>query len=84
MKYHISADDLIRYIYQEVSFLEKMAIEKAMRHNSQLREDYQQLIAAQKSLNQIVDDNPNESALTRILAYSQLSNFETEFFSLTT
>jgi hypothetical protein len=79
MKHHISADDLIRYIYKEVSFLEKMAINKAIHQNLNLREQYQNLLEAHQNLNETLLDNPNANVLDNILYYSRLSNLQTEF-----
>lgn len=80
MKYHISADDLIRYIYKEVSFMEKLAIEKAIRRDPHLREQYQELTRAFHQLDELANlEQPNTEVLDNVLMYSKLSNLQTEF-----
>jgi metal-dependent amidase/aminoacylase/carboxypeptidase family protein len=80
MKYHISADDLIRYIYKEVSFMEKLAIEKAIRRDAHLREQYQEMSRAFHQLDELSHlESPTTGVLDNILTYSKLSNLQTEF-----
>ncbi len=80
MKYHISADDLIRYLYQEVSFMEKLAIEKAIRRDAPLREQYQELARTLHSLDELILlESPKQPILDNVLMYSKLSNLQTEF-----
>ena len=47
MKHQITKEDLVRNLYDESTFLEKMAIQKAKKNDSQMEKDYKSLKKAQ-------------------------------------
>ena len=78
MRHTITTTHLIRYIYNEVSYLEKMAIELAIKNEESVRSEYQQLQAA----HEILDGStlmPETSSIQNILNYSSSSRLEETF-----
>ena len=77
MKHHITKEDLVRDIYNESSYLEKMAIQQAKQSSIEVREEHQSLKKA-KDLLDSVDIQPPSFVIQNILNYSKSSEFETE------
>ncbi|CAA6806932.1 MAG: Unknown protein [uncultured Aureispira sp.] len=77
MKHQITKEDLIRDIYGEADYLEKMAIQKAKHSDPKIKEDYDSLKKAQELLDS-VDLHPPISIIQNILNYSKSSEFEAE------
>lgn len=72
MKHYISALDLLLYLYGEVSYLEKMAIEQELARNEALRTELEQIRKEQTLLGeQPVLLEPPVSVLDSVLAYSR-------------
>jgi hypothetical protein len=65
-------DMLIKYIYQETSATETLAIRKALQENLLLREEYRELRKAYEQLPK-VKFNAKPSTLQNILQYSKHS-----------
>ena len=85
MKHIITQNDLLLYLYNEVSYLEKMAIEQALKTNVQLQLELQNLRAMDEQLIDIIDTEktaaaPSALSLQNILNYSQRSHLTTEFY----
>jgi type II secretory pathway component PulM len=85
MKHIITQNDLLLYLYNEVSYLEKMAIEQALKTNAQLQKELQNLRAMDEQLIDIIDTEktaaaPSDLSLQNILNYSQRSHLTTEFY----
>lgn len=77
MKHNITKGDLVRDIYGEANYLERMAIQKAKHSDANIQEEYQDLKKANKLLNTI-DLQPPSFVVQNILNYSKSSEFETE------
>lgn len=77
MKHQITKEDLVRDIYDESTYLEKMAIQKAKKNDSQMDKDYKSLKKAQGLLNS-AEIQPPDFVVQRILNYSKSSEFEAE------
>lgn len=77
MKQQFTKEDLVRDIYGESSYLEKMAIQKAKENDSEVKEDYKSLKKA-KNLLDSVDIQPPSFIVQNILDYSKSSEFEAE------
>jgi hypothetical protein len=77
MKHQITKEDLVRDIYDESTYLEKMAIQKAKEKDSQMEKDYKSLKKAQDLLNS-AEIQPPDFVVQNILNYSKSSEFEAE------
>jgi hypothetical protein len=77
MRHQITKEDLVRDIYGEADYLEKMAIQKAKQSNPEIKEDYDSLKKAQQLLD-TVDFQPPNFVIQNILNYSKSSEFEAE------
>ncbi len=77
MKHQITKANLVRDIYDESSYLEKMAIQQAKKTDSQIEEEYNDLKKAQDMLNS-VEIQPPQFLIQNILDYSKSSEFETK------
>lgn len=77
MKHQITKEDLVRDLYGEANYLEKMAIQKAKHSDSKIKEDYDSLRKAQELLD-TVDLQPPSFVIQNILNYSKSSEFEAE------
>lgn len=78
MRHIITTTHLIRYMYNEVSYLEKMAIELAIKNEESVRSEYQQLQATHA----LLDGStlmPETSSIQNILNYSSSSRLEETF-----
>jgi hypothetical protein len=65
-------DDLIQYVYNETSKQKTAAIKAALQTDWSFREKYNEIIAAQKSLEKITV-SPRKKAVDNILAYAEKS-----------
>jgi hypothetical protein len=77
MKHHFTQEDLIRDLYNESTYLEKMAIQQAKKQNSTLDYEYKSLQKAQALINKATIQPP-DFVVQNILDYSKSSKFETE------
>ncbi|WMX15381.1 MULTISPECIES: hypothetical protein [unclassified Aureispira] len=77
MKHQITKEDLVRDIYGETDYLEKMAIQKAKHSDSKIKENHNALKKAQQLLD-AVDIQPPSFVVQNILNYSKSSEFEAE------
>ncbi|MCH2021688.1 MAG: hypothetical protein MK207_04335 [Saprospiraceae bacterium] len=77
MKHQITKTNLVRDIYDESSYLEKMAIQQARKKNNQIDEEYKNLKKAQDILNSS-EIEPPQFLIQNILDYSKSSEFETK------
>lgn len=77
MKHQITTEDLVRDIYGESSYLEKMAIQTAKNFDSTIKEELKSLKKAQNLLDS-VEIQPPSFVIQRILNYSKSSKFEAE------
>ena len=75
MKQNFTQSSLIKFIYNEVSTSEKLAIMDALRSDAQLRKEYQKLKAAQARLPKARFNAP-KSAINNILNYSKRTALE--------
>lgn len=73
MKHDITALDLLLYLYNEVSYLEKMAIESELSRNAVLRAELDELRLAQGLLHGNNELQPPADVLQNVLAYSKAS-----------
>jgi uncharacterized membrane protein YkgB len=75
MKHFISSQDLLQFLYEEVDYLKKMAIEKALQEDPELREEWEALLSSYQLLQaeHFQEVLPDELAIQNILAYSQNS-----------
>ncbi len=65
-------EELIQYMYKETSTEKTAAIKAALQNDWQLREDYDNLAATQKQLED-VKLSPREDTLKKILDYAEKS-----------
>lgn len=84
MKHIITQNDLLLYLYNEVSYLEKMAIERQLKTNLRLQKELESLRSMYVELDQVIAAEqqttaPSALSLQNILNYSQRSHFTTEF-----
>lgn len=77
MKQQFTTNDLLRYLYNEVSYLERIAIEKALKSDAILAESLEALEAGHATLDE-VELVPSNLSIQAILNYSGSSHFETE------
>ncbi len=70
MKHTFTNDLLIKFIYQETTTSETIAIRKALRNSKELRKNYEQLRASYQQLPK-VKFNARKSTLQSILKYSK-------------
>jgi len=73
MKHRITITDLMLYMYGETSYLETMAISKALKNDASLRREYEKLQEAYTQLPEI-ELEPTSFSINNILAYSQSQN----------
>ena len=69
MKEKISTNNLIKYIYNETSVTETLAIEDALRTDWTLNEEYAELLTAYHQLPK-AKFNPSPDSIQSILKYS--------------
>ncbi len=69
MKHTFTTEDLVRFLYREVSASEKIEIAEAIRHDWDLKEQFEELRSA---FNQLpgVQFAPSGRSLEKILEYS--------------
>lgn len=77
MKHQFTQTDLIRNLYQESSYLEKMGIQQAVKQNESLEQAQEELQAA-KALLDSVELEPPAFTVQNILNYSKRSTLEAE------
>ncbi len=85
MKHIITQNDLLLYLYDEVSYLEKLAIERQLRTDERLRKELEELSALQMQLDNFMQATEEEMMpaainVQNILHYSQRSKQATESF----
>lgn len=68
---------LVKYVYQEASLAELVAVEEAIQKNWSVREQYQMMMKAKKAMPTIAF-NPPKSAIKNILKYSQSTAMDLE------
>ncbi len=73
MRHDITTLDLIAYCYEDISYMDKMAIEHALQQNEALRKEYEQLLLAQNTLDEL-ELMPNQQTIDAILNYSNESS----------
>ncbi len=71
----ITRDDVLRYVFDETSLEENLAIQKQLIVNSSLMNFYREVNDAAKKVKEIQLE-PSESSMNRILEYSDLLRFE--------
>ena len=77
MKHQFTTFDLVRYLYQEVSYLERIAIEKALKSDKVLATEFDQLQMGADILDEL-ELAPSALSIQNILNHSSSSRFETE------
>lgn len=77
MKYHITEEDLVRDLYGETSYLERMGIQSAEACHTDIYEAKSSLKAAKAFLDTI-QLQPSASVVQSILSYSKTSSLEAE------
>ncbi len=65
-------EDLIQYVYNETSTQKSAAIKVALEADWNLREQYEEIVSAQKSLEKLIF-SPRKKAVDNILAYAEKS-----------
>ncbi len=75
MKNTFTQDQIIKYIYKEVSTSEKLRLEEAIDLNFEVRELYEATLKAITALPK-VEFNPKTEAINKILGYSQSTQLE--------
>jgi len=75
MKHQFTQHHLIAYLYNECSLLEKAAIEQALKDDSDLAYQFNNLKESQKKLNDLTIV-PKMSTLQNILNHSKSNRFE--------
>jgi hypothetical protein len=63
-------EDLLQYLYGETSNEKTAAIEVALQSDWNLKEQYQSLMSAQKTLNQVKSFSPRKQSIDFILNYA--------------
>lgn len=81
MKYLITSNDLLRYLYNEVSVLEKMAIEHELARNQALKAELESYRDTDKQICEALQEElqPTACNLDAILSYSRNNRFQAEF-----
>lgn len=77
MKHQVTKEDLVRDIYNESHYMEKMAIQEAKKNDASIREEHKELKKAQDFLNS-GEIQPPSFVIQNILDYSKSSKFEAE------
>lgn len=79
MKHRFTTFDLVRFLYQEVSYMERIAIQKALKSDTALAEEFEQLQAGSSMLNlNELELAPSALSIQNILNYSSSSRLEKE------
>ena len=77
MKHFFDYTDLLQLLYGELDYLQKMAIEKALKEDAQLRAEWETLLMTYELLewgqNEAKELQPEGRCLEQILTYSQNS-----------
>jgi hypothetical protein len=76
MTIHFTLDDLVRFLYDEVTFEEEIAIREALDTNWELQEEYQALKEAYNQLPK-ASFSPDDTSITNILRYSKTASLPT-------
>ena len=78
--YSFTPEDLIQYVYNETSTQKSAAIKVALEADWTLREQYEEILSAQKSLEKVTL-SPRKNVIDNILAYAEKSviHADTEF-----
>ncbi len=78
MQQMFTMDHLVRYLYNETSASETLAISEALHDDWTLMEQYEELLATYQQLPK-VKFSPTTASLKNILQYSRQRTFETQF-----
>ncbi len=77
MSIDFTQNDIIRYIYDDVSSSERSQIAQAIEANWELKEIYNELCQSLNVLNKFKLKSPSQSSIDMILGFSRKSNLET-------
>jgi hypothetical protein len=77
MKQNYNEQHLILYMFNELSILDKAALEKALAEDANLARQFEQLKEGQNELKKL-ELTPGNKVIQNILNYSKASNYEAE------
>lgn len=77
MKQNYNEQHLILYMFNELSILDKAALEKALADDANLARQFEQLKEGQNELKKL-ELTPGNKVIQNILNYSKASNYEAE------
>ncbi len=75
MEQNFTPNHLVKYLYRETTASETLAINEALNENFGLREEFEGLFQAYQQLPKVTF-SPSNSAIQRILGYSQRRTLE--------
>lgn len=75
MKQNFTSNHLIKYLYEETSASEKLAIDEALTQDRALADEYQQLLSAYQQLPKVTF-SVSPSAMQSVLGYSKRTALE--------
>lgn len=75
MKQSFTSTSLVKYLYNETTAAETLAMQEALRTNPELRREYQELRQAHRQLPKVTF-SPSKCTLNAIRAYSRQTAFE--------
>ena len=70
MKQRFTSENLVKYLYQESSVSERLAVREALQSDESLRDVFQELVSGYQQLPK-VKFNASAKTLQRILRYSE-------------
>lgn len=75
MKHNYTPELLIKYMYRETDIADRLELEHALDHNSDLRIQYLDLLNSYRNLPKVTF-SPEKSTIDNILAYSQATSMQ--------
>lgn len=75
MKNQITSEDLLKYHYDEIDYLQKALVGKEIKTNTAVNEEFSNIKEDLKALDKI-ELNPSKLVLKNILDYSKSKNLE--------
>jgi|NOAtaT_7_FD_contig_41_7302547_length_397_multi_5_in_0_out_0_1 hypothetical protein len=77
MKHQFTTHHLIRYIYNELGYMERVALEKALKEDAALAAQFEQIQDSQDTIEEM-ELMPSSLSIQNILNYSKSSRYETK------
>jgi len=77
MKHQFTTHHLISYLYNELGYMERVALEKALKEDALLAAQFEQIQDSHETIEEI-ELMPSSLSIQNILNYSKSSRYETK------